>query len=142
MTMTNEVCLESCTAHNKPDQLAIEQLPIVHTLLHHYEIAMNQTHCIKVVIVDLLWAGYDLMSCQFYMNVLFGRCSSQIHRLSHHKRARTVCTSTQYKSAPIAQVQHPSSVLDKNILPLWLWSQHGGIFVDFFEVECAYTVSH
>ena len=76
------------------------------------------------------------------MNVLFGRCSSQIHRLSHHKRARTVCTSTQYESAPISQVQHPSSVLDKNILPLWLRSQHGGIFADFFEVECAYTVSH
>ena len=76
------------------------------------------------------------------MNVLFGRCSSQIHRLSHHKRARTVCTSTQYESAPISQVQHPSSVLDKNILPLWLRSQHGGIFFDFFEVERAYTVSH
>ncbi len=76
------------------------------------------------------------------MNVLFGRCSSQIHRLSHHKRARTVCTSTQYAFAPISQVQHPSSVLGKNILPLWLRSQHGGIFVDFFEVECAYTVRH
>ncbi len=76
------------------------------------------------------------------MNVLFGRCSSQIHRLSHHKRARTVCTSTQYEFAPISQVQHPSSVLDKNILPLRLRSQHGEIFANFFEVGCAYTVSH
>ncbi len=57
------VCLESCTAHNKLDQLAIEQLPIVHTHLRHYEIAMNQTRCNKVVIVDLLWADYDPMSC-------------------------------------------------------------------------------
>ncbi len=72
----------------------------------------------KVVIVDLLRADYDLMTCHLWNNVLFGRwCSSQIHRLSHHKRARTVCTSTQYESAPISQVQHPSSVLDKNILP-------------------------
>jgi hypothetical protein len=39
-------------------------------------------------------------------------------------------------------VQHPSSVLNKNILPLWLRSHHGGIFADFFEVECAYTLSH
>ncbi len=63
MTMTNGVCLESCTAHNKLDQLAIEQLPIVHTLHFHYEIAMNQTHCNKVVIVDLLRADYDFVSC-------------------------------------------------------------------------------
>ena len=63
MTMTNEVCLESCTAHNKLDQLAIEQLPIVHTHLLHYEIAMNQTHCNKVVIVHLLRADYDFVSC-------------------------------------------------------------------------------
>ncbi len=61
--MTSGMCLESCTAHNKPDQLAIEQLAIEHTHLHHHEVAMNQTHCNKVGIVDLLRADYDFVSC-------------------------------------------------------------------------------
>jgi hypothetical protein len=61
--MTNGMCLESCTAPNKPDQLAIEQPPIVHTHFHHHEVAMNQTHRNEVVIVDLLRADYDLMTC-------------------------------------------------------------------------------